>query len=74
MRILLDGHLLGAVSVTDGYHAYTVSIPPAVASAAAATGEPVRLTLETPTWNPQRALGAPDDRDLGVMVDRVTIQ
>ena len=74
VRILLDGHLLGAVFVTDGYHAYTVSIPPAVASAAAATGEPVRLTLETPTWNPQRALGAPDDRDLGVMVDRVTIQ
>jgi hypothetical protein len=74
VRVSLDGHPLGWVRVTDGFHPYTLPIPPDVAAAASASGEPVRLTLETPTWNPLRALGAPDDRDLGVMVDRVAIQ
>jgi hypothetical protein len=32
------------------------------------------LRLVTPQWNPARVLGSPDDRDLGVMLDRVTIK
>jgi hypothetical protein len=74
VRVLLDGHLLGSVRVTDGFHPYRIPIPPEVAGAAAASGEPVRLTLETATWNPLRTLGASDARDLGVIVDRITVE
>jgi hypothetical protein len=66
--------MLGSVDVRSGFAAYTFDIPPAVAAADAGTREPVRLTLETVTWNPLKVLGTPDDRDLGVMVDRVAVQ
>jgi hypothetical protein len=66
--------MLGSVDVRSGFAAYTFVIPPAVAAADAGTREPVRLTLETVTWNPLKVLGTPDDRDLGVMVDRVAVQ
>jgi hypothetical protein len=45
-----------------------------VAAGAAATGEPVRVMLRTATWNPLLVLGTPDDRDLGVMLDRVAVR
>jgi hypothetical protein len=62
------------VTVTGGFREYDVSIPPEVAAAAAAAGEPVRVTLRTETWNPLRVLGTPDDRELGVMLDRVAVR
>ena len=40
----------------------------------ASAGDPVRLKIATPVWNPSRALGTGDDRDLGVMVDRVAVR
>ena len=36
--------------------------------------EPARLTLEGPTWRPRDFVGNTDDRQLGVMLDAVTIQ
>ena len=66
--------VLGTVTVSGGFAPYTFDIPPEVAAANATSGEPVRLTLETVTWNPARVLGTGDDRDLGVMVDRVAVQ
>jgi hypothetical protein len=66
--------VLGSVDVRNGFAPYTFDIPPAVAAADATSGEPVRLTLETVTWNPAKVLGTPDTRDLGVMVDRVAVQ
>jgi hypothetical protein len=66
--------LLGAVRVTTGFNEYDIPIPADVAAAAAATGEPVRITLRTATWNPRVILGTSDDRDLGVMVDRVAVR
>lgn len=74
VRVLLDGHPLGTVRVNDGYAPYTLAIPAAVASDVAHAAAPVRMTLETSTWNPHRLFGAPDDRDLGVIVDRVAIR
>ena len=59
--------------MSGGFTEYTCDIPADVA-AAAATGEPVRIGLRTPTWNPLMILGRDDDRDLGVMVDRVTVR
>jgi hypothetical protein len=69
----LGGRPLGVVHVSGGFKEYDLDIPPDVA-AAAATGEPVRIGLRTPTWNPLAILGRDDDRNLGVMVDRVTVR
>jgi len=74
VRILFGTHALGSITVTAGFHEYDLDIPPDVAAAAAAAGEPVRVTLRTETWNPSRVLGTPDDRELGVMVDRVAVR
>ena len=74
VAVQLGDHVLGSVRVTTGFKPYSLSIPPAVASALAASGEPVRLKLSTTTWNPETQIGTPDDRQLGVMVDRVTVQ
>ena len=70
---LIGERLLGAVRVTSGFHEYDIPIPPDIA-AAAATGEPIRITLRTVTWNPREILGTSDDRNLGVMVDRVAVR
>jgi hypothetical protein len=74
VQILIGTRALGSITVTGGFREYDVDIPPDVAAAAAATGEPARLMLRTETWNPQRVLGTPDPRELGVMVDRVAIR
>jgi hypothetical protein len=41
---------------------------------AAAAADPVELRLVTTQWNPARVLGSADDRELGVMLDRVAIK
>ena len=71
---LIKDQLLGTVRVSGGFKEYAISIPAAVAAAAAASGEPVRITLRTTTWNPRTLLGTPDSRDLGVMLDRVAVR
>jgi len=74
VRVLVGGRELDAVRVGHGFHEYDVAIPPEVAAEAARSGEPVRITLRTETWNPQQVIGAPDPRDLGVMLDRVAVR
>jgi len=74
VQVLIGARTLAAVHVTSGFHEYDVDIPADVAAAAAAAGEPVRITLRTETWNPLRTIGAPDSRDLGVMLDRVAVR
>jgi hypothetical protein len=32
------------------------------------------LTIATSVWTPETVLGTPDNRDLGVMLDRVTVR
>jgi hypothetical protein len=66
--------VLGTVTVTSGFKPYTVPVAPDLAALAAANGDPVRLKLTTSVWVPQQVLGTPDDRDLGVMVDRVAVR
>jgi hypothetical protein len=74
VMLYLHGQLLGTVSVGNGFAPYTLAIPAELASLAASSGGPVELRLITTTWNPQRVIGSPDDRELGVMIDRVTVQ
>ena len=74
VTLYLDGQLLGTVTVTNGFAPYTVPVPPELAVRASRSGEPVELRLVTAVWNPHDVIGSPDDRELGVMVDRVTVQ
>ena len=72
--VYLRGEPLGTVVVGSGFRPYALPVPAALAARAAAADEPVELRLVTAVWNPHRVIGSPDDRDLGVMVDRVTVQ
>lgn len=74
VEVFLHGQLLGRIEVDGGFRPYTLPIPQALAARAAAAAEPVELRLTTTQWNPARLLGTSDDRDLGVMLDRVTIR
>jgi len=74
VTVLIGERALDTVHVSGGFREYDVAIPPDVAAAAAATGEPVRVALRTTTWNPLKVLGSTDNRELGVMLDRVAIR
>ena len=74
VEVFLHNEILGSVVVSGPFRSYTLQIPPEVATRAAAAKDPVELRLVTTTWNPLHVLGTPDDRELGVMVDRVTIK
>ena len=74
VTISLDKEVLGTVRVRTGFAAYTVRIPEVLAARLAARDLPVRLELTTGVWRPDELLGTPDDRELGVMVDRVAIR
>jgi hypothetical protein len=73
VSLRLGARTFGTVRVGNGFGPYSFEVPADVA-ASAVHGEPVRLTLESTVWNPQKTLGSPDDRDLGVMVERVTVR
>ena len=72
VEVFLLGEAIGSTLVSGPFAPYSFSIPPALAARAAAVGDPVELRLVTATWQPSTVLGSPDDRNLGVMVDRVT--
>ncbi len=74
IQVALDDHVLGSATVGPDFHGYTFAIPPEVAAEAAARTAPARLKLTTNIWRPKAAIGGPDDRDLGVMVDRVEVR
>jgi hypothetical protein len=65
---------LGSVLVEGPFKPYRFQIPAELAGTAAAGGKPVRFKLTTTVWSPQTALGTSDDRQVGVMVDRVAVQ
>ena len=72
--VFLHGQQLGSIVVAGGFRPYTLPIPPDLAARAAAIEDPVELRLISTTWQPSSILGSPDERQLGVMVDRVTIK
>ena len=53
---------------------YVFEIPAALAAEAAASVDSVTVRLISTTWNPRALTGADDNRDLGVMVDRVEVR
>jgi hypothetical protein len=65
---------IGRVRVGPGMQPYSLPIAPELAASVAARTEAVTIRLRTVTWRPREVLGVNDDRDLGVMVDRVEIR
>lgn len=74
MDVFLDGQPLGSATVTGPFAPRVFAIPAALAARAAAAAEPVELRIVTTTWNPAEVIGAPDSRQLGIMLDRVTVK
>ncbi len=74
VQVWLNETELGDVEVTAGFHPYTFAIPAPLAAGAAGRRQTAVFTLVCTTWNPQQALGGPDNRRLGVMVDRVILE
>jgi Dolichyl-phosphate-mannose-protein mannosyltransferase len=73
VSVFFDDVLLGTIDVGSGFRPYALALPPALAAAAAARDEPAQLKLVSTVWNPHQLLGTSDDRNLGVMVDRVDV-
>lgn len=74
VRVLLNGVLLGETAVGAGFRPYVFPIPAALAAAAARADEPATLRLESSVWSPRATLGGRDTRQLGVMLDTVTVR
>jgi hypothetical protein len=74
VSVFLNDRPLGTVRVGNRFAPYAFGIPPEIADQAAHADEPARLRLVTPIWNPHEVIGSADDRELGVMVDRVQVR
>jgi hypothetical protein len=73
VSVHLAGVRLGSVLVRGPVGPYEFHIPPDLARTAA-SADSAQIQITTTTWNPARILGGGDDRDLGVMLDRVTVK
>jgi hypothetical protein len=71
VEVFLNDRRLGSVTATNSLQPHSFSIPPDLASEVAQSDGAAQLRLHTKTWNPRDLVGAPDGRDLGVLVDRV---
>ena len=74
VTVALDNEVLGTVRVDTGFKPYALPIAPALAERLSRLGRTIELTITTSAWTPEAVLGTPDDRELGVMVDRVTVK
>jgi hypothetical protein len=74
VEVSLDDKVIGQIDVGRDFHTYAVPIPAEIAAEAAARETPARLKLSVTVWKPRDVLGTPDDRQLGVMVDRVEVR
>ena len=74
VTVTLDDYELGTVTVTSEHRPYRFELPPALALELAGRDNPGQLRLSTNTWNPGEVLGVADPREMGVMVDRITLE
>ncbi|MBI4475797.1 MAG: hypothetical protein HY654_01410 [Acidobacteria bacterium] len=74
VKVLMNGTLLGSAIVRGDFKAYSFVISPEVASSAALSEKPARLRIESSLWNPRKVIGSGDDRQLGVMIDRIEVR
>jgi hypothetical protein len=66
---------VGEITVTgDGFTDYEFAIPAEAVAAAAQSDGPATLRLLSSVWSPRAELNLPDGRELGVMIDRITVR
>ena len=66
---------LGTITVADDqFRPYALAIPPDLAEVIATGPAAAELRFETVPWVPLHVLGIPDQRELGVMLDRVEVR
>ena len=74
VEVALDRRHLRTVVVDNPLQPYRFEVPLDLAAAIEEERRPGILRLVSRTWNPARALGTADTRDLGVIVDRATVE
>ena len=74
LRVLFNGEQIGDTAVGRGFQTYSFAIPDALAAAAARNELPATLRLESTIWVPRDTIGGRDTRQLGVMLDTVTVR
>jgi hypothetical protein len=74
VRVLFNGTWIGEATVGAGFQPYVFAIPADLAAAAAKDVLPATLRLESTVWSPADTSGARDTRQLGVMLDTVTVR
>jgi hypothetical protein len=70
MKVYLDGKEAGTIALADSEGLYRLPLPEINLAAPAL----LPLDLQLPTWRPDQALGVPDRRQLGVMLDWIRIE
>ena len=73
VTVSLGQRVLGATSVTPAIAPHGFEVPADYAAELAATRALVDVVIAADTWSPSVYLGTNDERDLGVMVDRVAV-
>ena len=73
-RVYVDDVHLGTATPTPNFEPYSFEIPLDLAATLETREEAGRLRIESSTWSPAEILGGPDDRDVGLMLDRITIE
>ena len=66
--------VLGTADVGGDIREHAFGIPPGIAARGAASEDPTRVKIAVSTWVPRTAIGAPDDRELGVMLWRAEVR
>ncbi len=74
VEVLLGDRSLGKFAVGPERRSYEYPIPADLAAELSRDEDATTVRLLSTTWNPHALTGANDDRDLGVMVDRVEIR
>ena len=66
--------VLGTAVVGAEVIEHVFDIPAEVAARGAASEDPTRVKIAVSTWVPRKVIGAPDDRELGVMLWRAEVR
>ena len=74
VEVLFNGTRLGTAEVIAGFHDYRFTVPAALAEATLAPDAPAVLRLVSTVWSPRALLNVDDGRELGVMLDMVTVR
>jgi hypothetical protein len=74
VNVLVAGESAGTLRVGEGEFAESRLELPPWARDVLSGPEPVRIEFQSPTWSPKRAGMGEDPRELGIAVDRITLE